>query len=558
MSVIKISKLPPASLPLVGADFVPVVQNGTTSRTTLSALSNYLNVKNFGAVGDGTTDDTAAIQAALNYVAANQKITGSFYVGGSIYIPFGRYKISSQLVFTGGSISIYGDGPFSSSLFWTAAGGISITLISNECRVNFTDLDLQAATSNAGTALSIVGVGAASSNFQNAYLNNVYFWSDYGTSYWTKAIDFQDIWHFVLDSVFFKGATDPTYWGDFVTLKGKSIDGRILNCYAYGANRAVYVNSSTLEGLRIDNCSFVAVNRGVYKPTSSGNPPHYTIRGSHIAAAVNCIELNNTSSVIISDNLLYLGPQASIVVPNNSSCIYISNCFAATIVDNICSGRENPIPNTRYGIVFTSTVFSFNVNDNYLDLFTYGVWVQTGNTGPGIIGNIISFGVTNLILDQSTSNVVVTKISSVLNLNQKQTNLAAVISTDQTNQTGDSTVAAIQFTKLCDTANNYPANNGVVNIAINGTYEISATLLLKNIGGSNVNATLRIVAGANTYDLSQSATTKDSTGALTIAGNTCVNLTAGQTIIIYAIVSGSTKTVSVGAGTSLSVQMMSD
>lgn len=49
-----------------------------------------LNVKAFGAKGDGVTDDTAAVQAAINAAnAAN---------GGVIYFPSGIYLIGSALV----------------------------------------------------------------------------------------------------------------------------------------------------------------------------------------------------------------------------------------------------------------------------------------------------------------------------------------------------------------------------------------------------------------------------------------------------------------------------
>jgi polygalacturonase len=65
-----------------------------------------LNVKDFGAMGDGVTDDTAAILAALDTLMAVPK-------GGTLYFPKGIYivKYTIQLVGAyGHNYTIIGDG----------------------------------------------------------------------------------------------------------------------------------------------------------------------------------------------------------------------------------------------------------------------------------------------------------------------------------------------------------------------------------------------------------------------------------------------------------------
>jgi hypothetical protein len=61
--------------------------SGAVATTVQAKLRERVSVKDFGAVGDGVTDDTAAIQAAINYASNN-----SF---PAVYAPAGKYKIST-------------------------------------------------------------------------------------------------------------------------------------------------------------------------------------------------------------------------------------------------------------------------------------------------------------------------------------------------------------------------------------------------------------------------------------------------------------------------------
>jgi len=99
MAGTKISELPAATLPLTGAELVPVVQGGATKQTTLvnmpyvptgtgavtttvqTKLRETVSVKDFGAVGDGVTDDGSAFRNALAALSA----------GGTLIVPTATY-----------------------------------------------------------------------------------------------------------------------------------------------------------------------------------------------------------------------------------------------------------------------------------------------------------------------------------------------------------------------------------------------------------------------------------------------------------------------------------
>jgi hypothetical protein len=75
---------------------------GRLSTTTLAGLSGIVNVKDFGALGDGLTDDTAAIQAAHDSVVASG-------IPSTLLIPAGTYVCSSTLTFNLGYVNVRGE-----------------------------------------------------------------------------------------------------------------------------------------------------------------------------------------------------------------------------------------------------------------------------------------------------------------------------------------------------------------------------------------------------------------------------------------------------------------
>lgn len=73
-----------------GSSLVGFIQSGTgaVATTVQAKLREWVSVKDFGAKGDGTTDDTAAIQAAVTSLTSS---------GGTLLFPAGNYKTTAPI-----------------------------------------------------------------------------------------------------------------------------------------------------------------------------------------------------------------------------------------------------------------------------------------------------------------------------------------------------------------------------------------------------------------------------------------------------------------------------
>lgn len=82
--------------------WAPGYAGAVATRTIADTFRDTLSVKDFGAVGNGTTDDTAAINAAISYAGT---------IGGAtIFFPKGTYKVSSTITIAVNGISLRGAG----------------------------------------------------------------------------------------------------------------------------------------------------------------------------------------------------------------------------------------------------------------------------------------------------------------------------------------------------------------------------------------------------------------------------------------------------------------
>jgi hypothetical protein len=172
---------------------------GAVERTVESKLQDVVSVKDFGAVGDGVTNDRPALQGALN-------------TGKNVFIPSGTYLFNSSISYSADNQRIYGDG--NKSVLKSASGSRYINTNGFD-NVSFSDLCLDG---SAGTNGGFQITGGSS----NTLISNVYFTGGN-----------QRVWIWEADHIKIDGCTfDGTGYGVIQQANYVSSYVSVVNCLA--------------------------------------------------------------------------------------------------------------------------------------------------------------------------------------------------------------------------------------------------------------------------------------------------------------------------------------
>lgn len=144
-----------ARLPVPGADdgtwgtvlneFLDLRHNndGTLKPAALRDISGLVNIREFGAIGDGVADDTAAIQSAIDSLPPD---------GGTVCVPTGTYLVSATLVLNTRSITLVGQS-LHKSVIYPANPMAAISPRQSDCIIS----NLSVWTKGAGVGVHILG-----------------------------------------------------------------------------------------------------------------------------------------------------------------------------------------------------------------------------------------------------------------------------------------------------------------------------------------------------------------------------------------------------------------
>jgi Pectate lyase superfamily protein/Right handed beta helix region len=386
----------------------------------LTLLANF-NVKNTaysgGAKGDGSTDDTAAIQAALTAARTST-------YGGVVYLPAGIYIISQSLQI-GSDTWLIGDGRGISTIRCKASSLSSFTQVGTNtgCPLITTYNNAAASHVTIGPGLTVDGNQANAGGSVPGYADGpecspVSIWSSSQVT-----VTGIEVINAIGYSVYLQACSDS-----FVT------QNRILS----GASSALGTNQQ--DGIHLTGCLRATVADNIVdtgtgtagddgialQSLGSGSPcDNVTISGNVIRSAQSGVHLaldgGNVDNVSITGNTLWgasASSAASILIDQTSgrraTAIVISGNNLRTIAGD---GIDVNVPFT--GLAITDNTFdTFSNSGNNGAYIAYGTdLVFSGNTmtnctglSHGIqVGDSSSKGVTNFtvannVVDMSTAS----------------------------------------------------------------------------------------------------------------------------------------------------------
>jgi len=391
-----------------------VAERAGSGRFTAPALATYMatkgaivSVKSYGAVGDGVTDDTAAVTAAFNAVRT---------AGGSLYFPAGKYALAANIPVTLGTdatLAVLGAGADITQLVWAAGGGLTINLPGEANAVHIRDMTFVTGANGIGTGLALnLTLGNVSwPNSAQSDVSNVTFrgtdWYAGQTHYWGSCVAIDRLTQVSFFNVLMAGHTDAgtyTQSGFGLTLTATSavpgvvynFDGCTFNNLGVGLNYGNWI-----QGVACVNCNFTGCNSGIFVPALTGEA-QLSIANSQFNCT-NAITLNIALFDVQIASSLFIVPLAGVAIQTTGEAqlAIVGNSFGGGTVGQA----------TGYGIIVTggSQLGGTIVGNSFYNLPQPCVSLNAGSGGV-IVGSNTFVNCPTPISDAGTGNIIVNNL----------------------------------------------------------------------------------------------------------------------------------------------------
>lgn len=355
---------------------------------------SYVNVRQYGALGDGSTDDTTAIGNALTDAATNGM--------RRVYFPQGTYRTTSALSISG-DFHLFGDGPNTSIIKVDHTGnGITFTgtiTSSENQKLEVIGLGFRSNSSTADAAIECSWTTSGGGNFPawpNCLICDVEINNASTTTAFQYGIKATNATHSLISNVNCFALENGTISGSSYGLHlTECIDTRIENCTFHYWETGVY--GVDTEGLHFAGNVFLSCLDGIKIETTltSGKPGLYITR-NHLNVGRYGIHVIEQVQCFIGDNLIY-GDQRTPTAGTTFMGVRIEAGSNASGVEMQSIIRDNIVAMVDESVSGYSTA-------NY----GYAVYGGTGTVESVIFkGNKSQACDTLIYLDSSTTKVVI-------------------------------------------------------------------------------------------------------------------------------------------------------
>ena len=405
---------------------------GDTLDTYALHLTDDYNAKRYGAVGDGITNDTHALNKLILFISSNG--------GGTIYLPKGTYKLSSSLMWKS-NVSLRGDGIGKSILqpndqgVWTfsAISSIRSDFSNTNPMINctFSDFEIDA-TNTKGNSYYVSCKGIFIQYMRNCIFRNLYIHDTKATG---LGIDY-------LDKVLMENVICYNC--------GKNWFSGRTGCAGIGIGTGGLISENCI----ITNCQTIDCGQyGIFIEDQIlfGVNPHYTSVGIIISNNIvknglnHGIGIKGGDKITVCDNIIY---------GNSEYGIYVGDVDTSNlkIVGNILNGNS-----VGLGFATGNTYANVEVKDNNIN----------ANIGTNILVNaktITRFNISGNEISSSTggSGLVISAMTTAPYMLTIKDNISM--------SNGTSGIKVLSGGDSVDISNNNTIGNSNTGINIDGAF----------------------------------------------------------------------------------------
>jgi len=402
----------------------PVCRQMTDINKNGEGVQMLVNVRDFGAVGDGVTDDHKAIQRSFQ-----EGLTES---GGIVFFPPGRYRCGGRIVSEAKPVSVLGAGRGSSVICFTATEEDQVGFLFDQQvytnTVELRSLTLTTDQAEPGDALTVRYSSQdcrAVRIYERVYLENINIvGTDTACHGFRNGVCLEHVNSPLLLNVSVSGRqpaaglSNRTHTnacfkliGGALQTGGIPVQSGFYRCSGYNARFGIHV-SGAHEGMIVHGGNFVECGVGIFQnsssepsPFDSGEPsmdggtrPGIWISDTHCNVFQAGVYLQNVLQGIISNMLIYKAPDSS----EDCAGVRLSRCSDLKMHHSIFVSQSRK--GSFVGLLTENGTVRCQISDNTFEWCNESIHLGMGTSGCHVWDNQVQGGGSGVCVDEGERN----------------------------------------------------------------------------------------------------------------------------------------------------------